>query len=116
MSSAKINELRGRMRELDINTVPVERVMYQIMDLEIIKYNGLLSDRIIKGDEVYDAIEVLINGYMWLYNKGFSLERAIIDKLTSDEDKAIWDTMLKNHEILNNFMRTNMDLKESLDI
>lgn len=107
-----MKDLRVFLEKLDRRQNPEERIIYQVMDLKIIQYNGLEQQRFLPGDDIDCAIDLCMHGFLWLYEKGISMERSVKDLLQSDEDKARYDEFSKAFYEVNQFMANNMSLKE----
>lgn len=105
-----MNALRKRMSLFQKDN-PEERLIYQVMDLELIKYKGIQLGDILVGDEVYQAIEKCIEGFMWLYENRYSLERNVLDKLT-EKEKMYYKEIMSAFSTFSEFMRTHMHLSQ----
>lgn len=97
--------LKSRMKELKWKEQTSDKLMYNLTDLNIVKYK-------IKnycGKEVENAIDVLIDGYIWLYEKNLILENGVRDIL-KDEDAKKYELILNAFATLQEFMQSHMYL------
>lgn len=105
-----MDKLKQYIKKLDIRQNAEERLLYQIVDLELVKYKGVQSGEIVPGDEIYQAMEQVIAGFLWLYEKGLSLETSVKDKLAG-EDLEHYLEFMNAFNRFNEFMQTHMHLK-----
>lgn len=107
-----MKDLQLYLEKLNLRENPEERIIYQVMDLKMIQYKGLERQRFLPGDDIDCAIDLCINGFLWLYEKGISMEKSVKDLLQFDEDKARYDEFSKAFSQFNEFMAHNMSLKD----
>jgi hypothetical protein len=107
-----LNKVRQSLAGLNVRENPEERLTYQVMDLQLIKYNGIQSGDIVPHDSISEAIDKTIEGFIWIYEKGLSLESNVNEKLETEEDKQKYGDIMNAFAKFNDFMRTHMSLKE----
>lgn len=107
-----LKNLRQSLTALNVRENPEERLTYQVMDLQIIKYKGIQNGDIVPNDSISEAIDKTIEGFIWLYEKGLSLEKNVKEKLETEEDKQKYGKIMNAFATFNDFMRTHMSLKE----
>ncbi|NRD79874.1 hypothetical protein HPT25_21285 [Bacillus sp. BRMEA1] len=106
----EIEEIRQYLNALNKNENKEERLVYQVMDLQLIKYRGIQTGDIVPNDKVAMAIDKSIEGFIWLYEKGYSLERNIKELVKEEEEKLQYEEMMNAFAVLNDFMSTHMAL------
>ncbi len=89
------------------------RLLTQIADIINIKKRGIALNQL--SDDMIEIMEELEKSYAWLYYKDFNVnyQNADIREKMTDEEKEYYEQMLVNFSKFNDFMRTNMHLKES---
>ncbi|WCK57572.1 hypothetical protein PP175_26260 (plasmid) [Aneurinibacillus sp. Ricciae_BoGa-3] len=107
-----MNTLRKKLEESTTHDNAEQRVTLQVMDLELIKYKGVQEGDIEVGDDIDLAIDNCIRGFLWLYDKGLTLETSVADKLTEEADQTYYKQFGEAFSIFNDFMRTHMHLKD----
>ncbi|QGG46751.1 hypothetical protein [Heliorestis convoluta] len=103
--------MRGLMsviNQLEVRGNAEERLIYQLVDLSVIKYRGEQENAF--TPEIEKALENVIRGFIWLYEKGLSLESNPRDHMNASEE-AFYDQFLDDFSLFNDFMRKNMHLK-----
>ncbi|WP_217269736.1 hypothetical protein [Neobacillus endophyticus] len=110
MEEEEIEEIRQYLNALNKNENKEERLVYQVMDLQLIKYRGIQTGDIVPNDKVAMAIDKSIEGFIWLYEKGYSLERNIKELVKDEEEKLHYEEMMNAFAVLNDFMSTHMAL------
>jgi hypothetical protein len=106
-----MNRLREKMQQFQRDNAE-ERLIYQVMDLELIKYRGVQSGVIVPGDKIYQSIEKCIEGFIWLYENGYSLEKSLKDKLQEEQEKLYYQEFIQAFSTFNEFMKNHMQLVE----
>lgn len=107
-----MKNLRKYLDQMKPNVKPEERIICQVMDLKMIQYNGVERQVFMPGDFIYKAIDDCIHGFMWLYEKGYTLEKNLMESLQSEGEKFRYNELQKAFSEVNKFMANNMSLKE----
>ncbi|PLS19528.1 hypothetical protein CVD28_03680 [Bacillus sp. M6-12] len=104
--------VRQFLNGLNKNENKEERLTYQIMDLQLIKYRGIQTGDIVANDEISQAIDKTIEGFIWLYEQGYSLEKNVTSILKNEEESLYYTEIMNAFSVFNDFMRTHMSLTE----
>lgn len=107
-----LKKLRQSLAGLDVRENPEERVTYQVMDLQLIKYKGIQTGDILPNDVISQAIDKITEGFIWFYEQDYSLKKNVQELLKNEEGKARYDEFLSAFSTFNDFMRIHMHLKD----
>lgn len=99
--------LKEKLNLLDAKINAEDKVIYQVMDLINIKYNGI--EKMAIDEETLKLIDQLVIDWMWMYKKGFSMQQDPL-LLMSQEDREYYSEMSERFGKFQDFMRYNMFL------
>ncbi len=105
--------LRKRIEKLHWRDSAEDKAVYRVMDLQIIKFNGIINGAITEGDEISKIIDRLTHHFLWIYMRGLSMEPTVNGVLAAlnDADQELYKQAMDDFVEFNKFMRTNMELK-----
>ncbi|KAB2954279.1 hypothetical protein F9B85_00875 [Heliorestis acidaminivorans] len=103
-----MNELRSILEQLEVRSSGEERLIYQLVDLNLIKYRGKQQNAF--TPEIEKSLENVITCFIWLYEKGWSLMPNPREAMNADEE-ALYDKYIDDFHIFNEFMQNNLHLK-----
>lgn len=109
--------LRRKIEGMACRDCPDEKTVYRVMDLEIIKYNGLKRGTVKKDDEICAVIDRLIHQFLWLHEKGLSAQSRmndVLELLESSDDKEMYQQYADDYAKFNEFIKTHASLKEGI--
>jgi len=102
-----LNPISTRLKELNLNN-PEERLIYQIMDLSLIR-NRIIDCGLYQTGDIASIIDNLILDWEWLYSIGLSLIINPQDKMNDNQIQRYeaFSTRLAEFEA---YMQTNKRL------
>lgn len=109
IGSVDIGGLINLVNKIDFKLTSEDKVIKQVMDLEIIRFNGVQRLSIMPGDEVFNLIDRQIKDFIWLYKTGISNG----EELNLPNERERYTKMGEDFSKFNDFMRYNMSLKEA---
>lgn len=101
--------MKKTLAKLDICKNPEERVIYQVMDLMMIKSKGIESGTMDKETAV--NLDALVMDWIWLYSNGYNLSSNPRASMPIS-DALRYEAMMERFGRFQQFMQDNMNLTE----
>ena len=102
-----LNPISTKLKELNLNN-PVERLIYQVMDLSLIR-NRVIDSGLYAKENIIPVTDNLILDWEWLYSIGLSLDLKPQDKMNDNQIQR-YEEFTKRFDEFNKYMKSNKSI------